>query len=317
MIQEDIAYIERICKEFNIPEYEYHPHIKKGPTNIKTHTFPITIKYYEDHLGYHYATLLDMCNAYNISVETFHKRKARKMPLDKILTTKEKPKQKRVVPKIDHTGKEFKTAKEMCEAWGTTASAVYHRMTNLGWSLEKALTNHWKAPITDHLGIKHFGKDAMLKAYDITYPSWFSAYGTPYESFDEKIERGLSLGEALIKDQFLYDSIPNELLLIMDHTGKTYDSVENMCAAYNTNIHRYMYLIKIGYSLKEALTEKNVDIEHQQTIGLGLTVRIDNKPETYKVITNPYEAIGTTVVGLEGFGPCPIERLQIINSKNT
>ena len=304
MIQEDVNYINELCDEFGINIHTYTPKIKKGPYNIKSHIFPI--HYFTDHLGYRYKTLLEMCDAYKISIETYHKRKDKKMPLEKILTTREP--HKSVMPKTDHTGQTFEKFIDMCTAWGTTPNHVRHCLKK-GQSLQEALTAHPNAPIVDHLGITYFGEKAMLRAYRIYDTSW--PYSPSYESYVEKRKNGVSLGEALIKDTLVERMIPNEVCLISDHKGKCYNNLEEMCQAYGTTVQRYLTLIYNRYSLKEALTEPDTVTNELPNIAIGTFVHIENDPQQYKVLTYPYKAIGTMVIGLEGFGPCPVEKIII------
>lgn len=89
----------------------------------------------------------------------------------------------------DHTGREFESAKAMCEAWGVRPGTFSARLA-AGWGLEEALTrptgHRNGVPCLDHNGREYPSVTEMCRVW-----------GVPTATFLRKIKCGQGLDEAL------------------------------------------------------------------------------------------------------------------------
>lgn len=122
----------------------------------------------------------------------------------------------------DHEGKQYKSEKEMCDAWGVHTATFNSRMVR-GWSLKDALTvkavprcRGSSIKCTDHLG-NHF--DSLLEMCE--------HHGVTVNAYYNRYYRGLDLEEALNKD---YGRVRGKSCV--DHKGIVYKSKKEMCKAY-------------------------------------------------------------------------------------
>ena len=147
-------------------------------------------------------------------------------------------------PKTDHKGIPYKNFNQMCKAYGKTSSMVRARLKN-GWSLEEALTFSKYDKIyscKDHLGQEYSSQQEMCEHY-----------GIAYRTFRHRIINGISLKDALaIPTGNIRDGKISKP--IKDHKGKIYDSKRQMCQTYGISVHTYDNRIKLGWSVKQALT---------------------------------------------------------------
>jgi len=114
-----------------------------------------------------------------------------------------------------------------------------------GWKLEDALTKPIKAgsrigkvKCEDHLKNRYSSLENMCKAY-----------GIAREAFMSRINNGWSLEDALttpIRSKSKFESI--------DHTGKEYNSLDEMCKHYNISKATLYARLNRGMSLEDALT---------------------------------------------------------------
>lgn len=87
----------------------------------------------------------------------------------------------------DHTGRWFKTRREMYRFWETTESICHSRITR-GWTLEEALTGEREGvpAIVDHEGRRYPSVRALCRTWGITE-----------FMYRDRLARGLSLEEVL------------------------------------------------------------------------------------------------------------------------
>lgn len=136
----------------------------------------------------------------------------------------------------DHLGNVYKSIKDMCDFYSISTNTYRNRINNLGWSLEKALTEPLTYACEDHLGNKYTSERDMCKAYQIDYGAFWT----------RTRDMGWSLEKAL--------TTPTRDDSCLDHLGNRYDSVSKMCAAYNIAKSCYKKRIINGWSIKDALT---------------------------------------------------------------
>lgn len=94
-----------------------------------------------DHTGRKFHTYAEMCRAWNIPLIRFNNRRRAHWSVEDALTT---PLHGRKVIRrghqcSDHTGREFKTVKEMCAFWNVSQQ-TYCTRRKRGWPIELALT---------------------------------------------------------------------------------------------------------------------------------------------------------------------------------
>lgn len=156
-----------------------------------------------DHLGNTYSSMTEMCNAYNIQLDTFMKRISRGSSLEQALTKpvhprtvyesmkKSKLKQKRCI--IDPDGNTFNSITEMCSYWGIGVSTYRQRIKNnvpMKVALTAPTTSHPNGYI-DHMG-NHFESMDDMCAYWSVNPITYKC----------RINSGLSVKDALTKPKY-------------------------------------------------------------------------------------------------------------------
>lgn len=189
-----------------------------------------------DHRGNEYSSIEEMCKKYNINPSTYKFRRSSGMNVKEALTTKV-----RCNICIDHLGNTFQSERKMCEFYNVNI-ATYRTRINRGLSVKDALTLKKIKPSDkgiscyDHLGNEYRSYNEMAREY-----------GIPPSVLRDRIKRGLSVEEALVKKE------------VKDHEGNVYRSERDMCRKYNISISTYKSRIDKGLSLKEALTNPQLD----------------------------------------------------------
>ena len=157
---------------------------------------------------------------------------------------------------IDHTGKRYKSKKEMCAAYNITVTCYDFRRTYLGYSIQEALeTPQIKKTVKDHLGNEYSSANKMCEAY-----------GIKYVTFRNRLNQGWTLEDALTlplgASATRMDTDRVECGIVYDHRGIWYNSVEEMCNRYNIPVNKYRNRRALGMSVKDALIDKldNFDI---------------------------------------------------------
>ena len=136
----------------------------------------------------------------------------------------------------DHLGKEYPSISAMCGAYGIHRNTFMLRRKK-GMTLEQALTGGPRT-IKDHLGNTYRDKTAMCKAYDLST-----------SAFNGRLKAGWTLEESL--------TLPwgwSKVRACKDHLGNTYQTTQAMCGAYGIHCNTFMFRIKKGMTLEQALT---------------------------------------------------------------
>lgn len=151
---------------------------------------------------------------------------------------------------IDHTGKRYKSKKEMCAAYNITTNCYDFRRLYLGYSIQEALeTPQIKKTVKDHLGNEYSSATKMC-----------NAYGIKPVTFKDRMKRGWTLEDALTlpvgSNTTRRDTDRIECGIVYDHRGIWYNSVEEMCKRYNISVNRYKNRRALGMDVKDALIDK-------------------------------------------------------------
>lgn len=149
----------------------------------------------KDYKGVEYRSIHDMCSAYGVTEDAYYSRIKRGWSLKDALTRELSEVGLRCPKQTDHLGNEYSSISEMCKAYGIMDETYRYRIKH-GFSVEEALTmplqregicgTHHKC--TDHLGKEYDSKKEMCEAYGINYCT-----------YKKRINRGLSVKDALTK----------------------------------------------------------------------------------------------------------------------
>ena len=142
-----------------------------------------------DHQGNQYATITEMCQAYDIAPMTFKKRLDFGWDLEAALTIPVKHLSRYHV--MDHEGNAFHNIDEMCNYWCINRK-LYNERVNEGWSSERALTtppNYRRRAIKDPIsGIEYESFRALCRHHKKCNTTIIA-----------RMKKGMSLEEALTR----------------------------------------------------------------------------------------------------------------------
>lgn len=149
----------------------------------------------------------------------------------------------------DHTGRKFRSAPEMCAAWGVKYE-TYRKRLSRRWSLEKALTYvKRRRPTVDHTG----------RAFP-TFRALCAAWGQPERRVAKRLVNGWQLERALTAPA----GKPPRPEPWTDHTGRQFPSQGAMCAAWGIAQGLFCYRLRsLGWGLERALT---TPVRHPQRL---------------------------------------------------
>ena len=126
-----------------------HKQISRPPIDVtvETITFDNLYEPKVDHKGRQFPSFSRMCANYGLHQRTVSNRLNSGWGLERALTTPVKQTKRRKIARerIDHTGKSYKSQREMCAAWHINPEIYRHRR-NAGWNICRSLT----APVLTH-----------------------------------------------------------------------------------------------------------------------------------------------------------------------
>lgn len=227
-----------MCEHWGLTRDTYNDRIAAGwsqkdalETPLKDNARPV-----KDHLDNEYPSFNAMAGSYGITPSALRSRLDRGYSLEQALTT---PSGELRQPS-DHTGRTFRTQKEMCAAWGVNISD-YHRDRQAGLTVEQALTRKRRVrrdlPKTDHLGQEWPSTKAMC-----------GHWGVNVNTFLHGIEKGMSLEEALAQG-----SNAGRKQACVDCFGRGHKSAKAMAEAIHISTETMKYwAAKPGRDLREA-----------------------------------------------------------------
>ena len=213
----------------------------------------------KDHTGQEFNTIREMAMHYGMAERTFNTR-IKKMTLEEALTTPVRKTNKGVCK--DHLGNEFPSKKAMCEAYGIDRSLFFGRVS-IGWSLKDALTTPLvelppnTKTVTDHTGQTFISVSEMCKHWNMTRVT-----------YNARRKMGWSMEKALTTP---LKKIKVQRVVCKDHLGNEYASLNAMCEAYGITRYRYQSRIKLGWTVKDALTKELCVNSTECTDGFGNT----------------------------------------------
>ena len=226
-----------MCQYYGIRESLFRARINDGKT-VEEALLGVeeeNTNFVEDHLGNKFKNISQMCKAYGVRLDSYCQRKNRGWSLEEILTGKRKS-----TPVSDHKGVSYPDLDDMCSEYGVPKQ-TYLRRIDLGWTIEEALTGIRKDSVFyDHLGNLYLSQKEMCESY-----------GVKVGTFRARLKKGYTLEEALTVD--IGNQRKNS---VVDHCGKQFTSVQDMCDAYGVKKSTYQNRIRNGCSLEEALTGK-------------------------------------------------------------
>ena len=132
--------IKSMCKYWNIAaDSTYRTRIKRGWTIEEALTGNKEREKVYDHLGTEFNSIESMCSFWNIADSTYRMRIKKGWSQEEALTDKKRVRlSKNKV--YDHLGNKFNSIRSMCNHWNIYESLYRHRIKQLGWSQEEALT---------------------------------------------------------------------------------------------------------------------------------------------------------------------------------
>lgn len=174
----DILYnnFNDMCRNYGISPSTVRGRLKRGLTLEQALTSKKTLidcnKIYVDHEGNRFTYLADMCKHWNITPQCLRDRLKQGYSLEYTLTMGRTKISKPGVLCTDHTGKEYKSIKDMCDHWGIDRRLYVARM-RYGWTVKEALTTkvhkprknneeHTKIECIDHLGNEYTDRNGLV-----------------------------------------------------------------------------------------------------------------------------------------------------------
>ena len=190
----------------------------------------------QDFNGNWYKSYAAMCRTYRVSSSLVRKRLEAGWSLEEALTGKR-------YKVYDHTGQGFRSVVSMCRAWGIKESVYRDRIT-LGYTVEDALTKsvrgvYGRKACTDTEGNEYRSMSAMCREHGVSNNVFYS-----------RIRSGCSMEEALTKGRLPRVGRDG----YTDHKGNKYSTIREMCKAWGISSGTYMYRIKKGMNVEQALT---------------------------------------------------------------
>lgn len=204
----------------------------------------------KDHLGNTFASVSDMCRHYGIPNSTYNNRIRRGWTVEQALTTANGDvKRKYGYKKLwyDHLGNEFRSVREMAEAWGITDKIYWSRKRICKWPLEKILTT----PPCEYPTISKACEDHEGNRYP-SVSEMCRHYGIKLSRFKERLKLGWDVKRALLAPtREMNDMTPKPC---KDHKGIEYPSKNAMCRAYGISRYTLSSRLELGWPLEQALT---------------------------------------------------------------
>ncbi len=252
-----------MCKYWHVSWTVFKSRIKAGYTLERALTQKIkkiNRNKYFDHLGNGYDNLDALCSHYEISLDTYKRRKDKGYTLEQILTM---PHEQHVIC-VDHFGNTYATIRDMCRFYHISPRTYSERIRR-GWSIKDALTKDIhkgsSIPIKDHKGKAYGSAKEMCRQYNM-----------PYSVYNNRIKLGWDIKKILTTPIASKDGC-------YDHLGNFYNSIKEMCDKYKISLTAYYRRLNLGYNLKAILTSpsKN-DIVNGFVIIRLHSVKSDGEP---------------------------------------
>lgn len=147
-----------------------------------------------DHQGRKFKTCDEMCEFWGVDLDAYRCRvHSLKWTKERALTTAVKTRVRRKLPTTDHQGRTFESFEQLARHYAMCPDTLKHRLKR-GMSLEQALTMPVRrgqhVQCKDHFGTVYY-----------TFTDMCKHWGTKYNTFISRLNRGLSVEECLKKDR--------------------------------------------------------------------------------------------------------------------
>lgn len=154
--------------------------------------------------------------------------------------------------KITYRGITYRTATELCNAYGVDRTTFCKRIKR-GATLDEALK---PIEIMDHAGNRFQSIKAMLKFYNIERGTFYARLHADWSLEDAlTVPTAKSLRKIDGKRKFVRMKVPFKKIRCKDHIGNHFKSKQAMCQFWGISAQTYFARIKKGWSLEKSLTE--------------------------------------------------------------
>ena len=253
--------VEEMCLKYGVKTPTYRYRIKTGWTIEEALTGLKKDSAVSDHLNNHYPSVKAMCESYDLNISAYNYRISHGYTLQEALTGVRNPsphtspktsspikkcrtyKRKAISPCTDHLGNQYNSQAEMAIAYGLNPALYFSRKQN-GWDIEQILT----APTHKRR------KGTTFDFKGVTYESnkvFCEKHGLNYQVFSRRINSGMTIEDAFKAGRA--DKL-RSVNKAVDHNGKKYANIDEMCEAYGVNIQTYKYRREHGWDVEQALT---------------------------------------------------------------
>ena len=252
--------VKEMCQHYNVKAETYKRRLRAGYTQEQALTGEEVqygrphreTKKCTDYLGNTYNSVIEMCQHYNVKVDTYKYRLRAGYTQEQALTGDgiRRGKQTHVT---DHLGNTYDSLDKMCQHYNIKAE-IYCSRISVGYTQEQALMGEGiqhssgrKRPRTDHKGIMYESTKEMCSAYGIK----------PVILYD-RLKHGYTLEQSLtgVGVQSGSGVRENSKKPVTDFEGKEFPSYVEMCEFYNISYSTYKARRQLGWSQKECLLGK-------------------------------------------------------------
>ncbi len=263
--------VEKMCKYHGVSHITYNKRINEGMSLEDALNHSLNVKLYKDHFGNTFSTIREMCEYHGIDQNTYKTRIKTGMSVEEALTEKTKSPSDKGTKCVDAYGKQYRSYSEMARAYGISSSVLRDRVKR-GLSINDILV---KREVIDHKGNAYKSETQMCKEYGISITT-----------YKERLKKGYSIEEALTNHiKKAYESSGKKC---KDHLGKIYNSMSEMCRAYEIDMGTFKHRIEVGMSIEDALLTKNEIFDHhgncyRSELEMCRAYHIDNSTFRYRI----------------------------------
>ena len=204
--------------------------------------------------GKEYDSIKSLSKAYECNYNIVRYRLKQGMSLEDALSKEKIPSGCPGKKIIGPDGKEYKSIKALAKAYGCNYDIVRVRLKK-GYSLEEAL---FKEKSPGRYRKKIAGPDG--KEYK-SIKALAEKYGCNYGTITSRLERGMSLKDALSKEKIPSGCSGKK---IVGPDGKEYKSIKALAEAYGCKYYIVKYRLNKGYPIEKALSKEQLPFRHTE-----------------------------------------------------
>lgn len=248
--------------------------------------------------GKRFSTIAEACKQLNQPITTYYRYRKQGMDLETALTYKGlsyKPSDEST--RTDHTGRVFKTKRDMVRHYGIAYNTFDARIAK-GWTLEEALTGtHVEYTCFDHKGNGFSMLKDMLAHYNVSKDTYYS-----------KLSKGYTLEEILMHVNKNI-RVPEESRT--DHEGRVWDRIDEMCEYWGVTTSMFYERRNKHWPMEQCLLGKGS--EHRV---ISVEDRTDPFGHTFESISDMCKTYGISQAcyynRTQKFGFNKVEALSIV-----